>query len=897
MMGMGGLDTERQEFDPDLADLNDPDVVTLGEPPLVGKKFNDPTNMYGYEAEPVGRASSPLLYASAAQFPSATQLRVWKWENGVPNGIGAIDAQATEEDFIRRFFTAMPRRGEGRGQYKIRPIDIRGHELGKEATISISEHHAYLQDLRQQKEEENNVSNTPAQVFGPGRGGDVIVNGGGDAGGSAYAEEMGRMFEQQQEFSERQTQMYQEQLERERAELRMLEKERAEERVRTAERAASTVEVMTNRLMQTDKSRSEEVLAMTKDQNNLMLSTLTTVFSQQSAAQREAAERQRQMDELKAKQDREFFERQRQEMEIRRAQEREEAEARRRAEREEFEARRRLEKEEWERRQAELKMEMERRAEKERQELLMRAQQMEAERIRWQAEMERRERTEREERERRDRAEREERERKEKMEFERMERERAEAERRETARREEMARIERLERDRIERERQELLLRMEREKQDLERRESLRREELQREENRRREELQLSLKQMEISTSRDREHAERMMEMARQEREAAREAGLAREKLEREAREQAERDRQRQHDLQVKEMEIARERDREHAERMVQMTRAQHSGGLTGLTDMLGMETPELLSRIFGGSGSGDGENAGGGWSETIPKVLGAIADLGKVAVANQAAMQQQQQPKTKRPARDMQPNMVAIQTPEGIRMVPASSVSLPPPPAALPAPAMPDISDLPTQGFIPAEIPAQPRRARPVQRQAQMPAAPMPAAPMPEALHQDESPVPSVSEVTPVMPTAEDAAANEVLSRLMAGSEVSTLRRAKAAGINPIQQRKARQGVKDLVGKLSKSPEEEWVGLVTAAITTDIGIYNYLKAVTVYAALAELRVEPELAGRIVAALKTSGLVPEGMLPYDEADYAKQVSGEAEKVADEMATALSEVAE
>ena len=94
--------------------FNDPSISHLDEPPLLGGRGRD-TSLFGNRAAtPVGRATSPRLYAQAAQFPTCSQLRVWKWENGIPVGLGAIDSMATEEDLVLQFFEAMPRRGEGR---------------------------------------------------------------------------------------------------------------------------------------------------------------------------------------------------------------------------------------------------------------------------------------------------------------------------------------------------------------------------------------------------------------------------------------------------------------------------------------------------------------------------------------------------------------------------------------------------------------------------------------------------------------------------------------------------------------------------------------------------------------------------------------------------------------
>jgi hypothetical protein len=123
-------------------------VEQLPPSPLLGgsPQFSD---IHGSSAHTVGgRATSVRLFAQASAFPQVVQLRVWKVEMGVPVGLGVIDAAATEEDLVRQWFSAMPRPGEGRAIFKLRPIDVDGREIGQEITIPISEHHAVLQHIR-----------------------------------------------------------------------------------------------------------------------------------------------------------------------------------------------------------------------------------------------------------------------------------------------------------------------------------------------------------------------------------------------------------------------------------------------------------------------------------------------------------------------------------------------------------------------------------------------------------------------------------------------------------------------------------------------------------------------------------------------------------------------------
>lgn len=839
-----GHDDDEEHFDfgdddAELSALNDPEIEHLSEPPLISGR-SKPSSLFGVDADTFGRPTSPKLYAQAAQFPEANQFRVWRWENGIPVGLGAIDAQSNEDDFVRDFFDAMPKPGEGRFQFRLRPVDIRGEELGKEFTLTISEHHSTLKRMREAKKreaEEGMMSGMPGGAWGRGAagGGDIIVNpGGSDAAGASYAEEMGRMFEQAVEASESRSEALQRTLEEERARLREEEKRRAEERISMAERSAGAVQQMTEKLMESDRARSKEAIEAQEKHSGFMLNTLTSVFSQQQESARQQADRMREMDQFRMQQDREFFERQRVEMEAQRAREREESERKRLAERDEWERRRqedrerarveqeareleaRRREEEAERKRLLEKEEMHLRFEREKLELEARREQMRTEREIAKQELEERRLREQQEFERKMLLEREERERRERADRERWERERLEADRK-----------------------------REEERREWERREQMRREEMQRETERRREEMQLQMKQMEMTAQRDREHAERMLEMSRLERESQREAGLNREKQEREAREAAERDRQRQHDMALREMEMAKERDREHQERMMQLAKIQQGGGLGGITELLGMETADVLAKIFS---SGGGEEKDGGWADAIPKVIGSIAEIGKVAMTASNARGGGEH--GKRQVKNKQERMIAIQTPDGIQMIPASQLSelqaamqqhrgIPMPVGAQPQGGT---GDLPAVPFIPPE---QTQKAQ-------------------------------TKEAEPTSQRSEKAPASEDNTFYGQGLRVDTLKRAKEAGLALKDQRTARKAIRKLGDKLAKAEQDDWYGLVAEAIAADIAIYHYIEAVSVYAALAEAKVEPELADKIVAALRESGMIPD-TIPYTEEDWiAKQ---------------------
>jgi hypothetical protein len=459
---------EEVEADEGADDLNDPDVTTLGAGPKIGGGYgrgNRRSEMFGEDAEhAVGRASSPRLYAQASQFPTCVQLRVWKWENGVPTGLGTIDATATEEDFVRKFFTAMPRRGEGRAQFRMRPIDIRGQELGQEVTTVISEHHAAIRQLREAEEEEREM-----RMYGRGRfrGNEDDGNGGPpqvivESPQSDGGEHMSHVVDRMLEVVEARAKSLEDSLEMERERLREEEQRRAQERIDLATNAAQGVQALTERAMRDESARAERALKAQNEQSQMLVTTLTSIFAQQQGMAAQQAEAQRRADEYRLEQERQRAERERREADDRIKREREEYEFRRAREREEAELRLKQERDEAMRKFEQAKIELEMKLAREREEL------------------DRRERREKDEREARERWFAEERARRE-------EREAREAKEREESRA---------------------------------RREAIEREEIREREAERQRQHELRIKEMEAQAQRDREHAERMASMQRLELEA-----------------------------------------------------------------------------------------------------------------------------------------------------------------------------------------------------------------------------------------------------------------------------------------------------------------------------------------------------------------------------------------
>jgi hypothetical protein len=395
----GGFNPD-DEDDVEADRLNDPSISHLDEPPVLGGRGRD-QNLFGNRAStPIGRAISPRLYAQASQFPTCTQLRIWKWENGVPVGLGAIDAMATEEDLVREFSEAMPKRGEGRCQFKMRPIDINGHEMGQEVSMIISEHHAAIQKLRRMREYENEESN----LSGQGSSNVEYIT---ESDSSAQmAEQMSRMMERMMDKQDSKTRVLEEALEAERDRIREQDFERAQERVDLATNAAQGVQVLTERMMADESRRSSQAMEMQQNQSQTLVTTLSSIFAQQQTMMQGQSESQRRADQMRLEQERQRSERERRDAEDRRQRERLELEERRRRERDEHDRKMKEEREYVERKLVKEHREMELRMQRERDETQMRMQRDREEREgreRWlQDERSRRDDTSREESKSRD---------------------------------------------------------------------------------------------------------------------------------------------------------------------------------------------------------------------------------------------------------------------------------------------------------------------------------------------------------------------------------------------------------------------------------------------------------------------------------------------------------------
>lgn len=332
--GIDGLESE--EHDGGEAPTHPRNTEDLPQAPMLGgsPQYSD---IHGSSAHTVGgRAVSVRLFSQAAVFPQVVQLRVWKIETGVPVGLGVIDAAATEEDLVRQWYAAMPRPGEGRAIFKLRPIDMDGREIGQEITIPISEHHAVLQQIRS--------AMSPLTPPMP------------PVSSSIPTEILGLMRETISGTTKA--------LDDERARARELMAEMARERVDLASNAATGVQAIAERMMQTEAHRAEATLKAEQQRNQQSSDSMAAFFQSQLELLRadrekakEDAERSRERDELRftqaVEEERRRRDRDQNDWERRMAQERQDFDRRMRQEKDEAERKERIEKADREEREKE----------------------------------------------------------------------------------------------------------------------------------------------------------------------------------------------------------------------------------------------------------------------------------------------------------------------------------------------------------------------------------------------------------------------------------------------------------------------------------------------------------------------------------------------------------------
>jgi hypothetical protein len=338
-------------------------------------------------------------------------LKIFKVDNGVPVTLGAIDADATEDDLVRTFRASMPKLGDGRTKFVIRPIDSDNRELGLEAVLWMGDDHVAIQRLRARE----SSANAPLPV----------VSGGGGGLSPEVMSILGRTLDRSYAVAEA-----------ERAHAREHATAISAERIALASTTTQTVQTFAEKMMQTEAQRSEAVRVAVIEQAKAGQESMSAFFGTQLNLMEKAAKEQAERDERERIREQARADRERQEQADRAKEMQTQAEKTMQREREYAERRLQEARAEQEARirDAELKMQ------RERDESALRLKEMEIKLSAERQMVQDRLREEREERERRDRNEREDRERKERI-------EREERERREKAEREDKERKERMERD------------------------------------------------------------------------------------------------------------------------------------------------------------------------------------------------------------------------------------------------------------------------------------------------------------------------------------------------------------------------------------------------------------------------------------------------------------------
>lgn len=267
------LEEEEEKPNPHLAlDGILPDAPKIGG-------FGYKNTIHGREAKfHGGISSSPKLFAQASVFPECSQLRIWKVENGVPVGMGVIDSGATEEDLVREFPNAMPKLGDGKALFKLRPLNIDGEELGHEFTIIISEHHASLKRTNSQN---------------------------GGVGGHIGGVPNGLI-----DLLKDQISMHHKALEEERLRTQTLFSQTAQERVDLATNAAVGVQNISERMLEADRERHEVALRAEQERNKQAADAMSQFFQsniEMMNLEREKAESQ---GVVQMERDKQFYDRQ-----------------------------------------------------------------------------------------------------------------------------------------------------------------------------------------------------------------------------------------------------------------------------------------------------------------------------------------------------------------------------------------------------------------------------------------------------------------------------------------------------------------------------------------------------------------------------------------------------------
>ena len=309
---------ENDELQVDL-DPHDPGPISnygaVPQPPLEDDPYNAPVT---------GRPTSPPMWRDAHLHPNMPQVRVWRVINGQRVSIGAISAMAVEDEFIAHFFDNMPKRGEGRGEFVIRPLDTFGREVMAEVPLpAIDENHVTLRRIRASKEDP--VAGGPPSWYNP------------QPAAPALSEIMSVVAQLTKPMVEA-AETAREEAKAAREAMLLAQKQTADERIELAHRAATGIEAVADRMMSNESAR-----------NGIALQAQERTYGSVAAMQQAASEREREASRERERENDSRMKREREDSDDRRRRDREDAETRRDREREEAKAERDRERERWDR--------------------------------------------------------------------------------------------------------------------------------------------------------------------------------------------------------------------------------------------------------------------------------------------------------------------------------------------------------------------------------------------------------------------------------------------------------------------------------------------------------------------------------------------------------------------
>ena len=147
--GNTGADAEDEDWD---SDDEDDEEDGYGTPPA--PTFRTPVGAraapygdslaympQGYMPQPVGRPVTPPLWKRASRNPQTVQLRVQRLDNGRPQELGFIAAQANVEDLLRKW--------PSEGTYWLTPVDMKGNDVEPEPiVVDVPRDHEALQRVK-----------------------------------------------------------------------------------------------------------------------------------------------------------------------------------------------------------------------------------------------------------------------------------------------------------------------------------------------------------------------------------------------------------------------------------------------------------------------------------------------------------------------------------------------------------------------------------------------------------------------------------------------------------------------------------------------------------------------------------------------------------------------------